>query len=53
MFMIPTSDHMSKVDKEVELKRTIEERDKVSNKRDNVVKIEVEEESSSSSLMSM
>ena len=44
---------MSKVEKEAELKRTIEERNKVSSERDNIVRIEVEEESSSSSLMSM
>ena len=44
---------MSKIDKEAELKRTIEERNKVSSKRDNIVKLEVEEESSSSSSMSM
>ena len=53
MSMIPTPDQMSKVDKEAELKRTIEERNKVSSEWDNIVKIEVEEESSSSSLMSM
>ena len=44
---------MSKVHKEVELKRTIEERNKVSSEQDNIVRIEVKEESSSSSLMSM
>ena len=49
--MIPTPDQMSKVDKEAELKRTIEERNK--SERDNVVRIEVEDESSSSSSMSM
>ena len=53
MSMIPTLDQMSKVDKEAELKRTIEERNKVSSERDNIVRIEVEEESSSSSSMSM
>ena len=53
MSMIPTLDQMSKADKEAELKRTIEEKHKVSNEWDNVVRIEVEEESSSSSLMSM
>ena len=42
---------MSKVDKEVEIKRTIKERNK--SERDNIVRIEVEDESSSSSLMSM
>ena len=44
---------MPKIDKEVEIKRTIEERHKVSSERDNIVKIEVEEESYSSSSMSM
>ena len=42
---------MSKVDKEAELKRTIEERNK--SEQDNIVRIEVEDESSSSSSMSM
>ena len=42
MSMIPTPDQMFKVDKEAKLKRTIEERNK--NKRDNVVRIDVEEE---------
>ena len=51
--MIPTPDQMSKVDKEVELKRAIEERNKVSSEQDNIVRIEVQEESSSSSSMSM
>ena len=51
MSMIPTSDQMSKVDKEAELKRTIEERNK--SEWGNVVRIEVEDESSSSSSMSM
>ena len=53
MSMIPTLDQMSKIDKEAELKTTIEERNKVSSERDNNVRIEVEEESSSSSSMSM
>ena len=51
MSMIPTLDQMSKVDKEAELKRTIEERNK--SERDNIVRIEVEDESSSSFSMSM
>ena len=51
MSMIPTPDQMSKVDKEAKLKRTIEERNE--SERDNVVRIEVEDELSSSSLMSM
>ena len=53
MSMIPTPDQMSKVEKEAELKRTIEEKHKVASERDNVVRIEVEEESSPSSSMSM
>ena len=51
MSMIPNLDQMSKVDKEEELKRTVEERNKI--KEDNIVRIEVEEESSSPSSMSM
>ena len=51
MSMIATPDQMSNVDKEAELKRTIEERNR--SKWDNIVIIEVEEESSSSSLMLM
>lgn len=53
MSMIPTPDQMLKVDKEVELKISIEKKHKVSSKRDDIVRIEVEEESSSSSSMSM
>ena len=44
---------MSKVDKEEELKRTIEEKNKVASERHNLIRIEDEEESSSSSSMSM
>jgi hypothetical protein len=44
---------MSKIDKEAELKRTIVERNKVSSEWDNIVRIEVEEESYSPSSMSM
>ena len=51
MSMTPTLDQMSKENKEEELKRTIEERKK--SKWDNVVRIEVEEESSSSFSMSI
>ena len=51
MSMIPILDRLSKVDKEEELKRTIEERNK--SEWDNIVRIEVEEESSSYSSMSM
>ena len=50
---IPTLDQMSKVDKEGETKRGIEEKNKVSSERQNVVKIEDVEESSSSSSMSI
>ena len=44
MSQIPTPDQMSKVDKEAEVKRAIEERNKVASERDNVVRIEDEEE---------
>jgi hypothetical protein len=44
---------MLKIGKEAELKRSIEERNKVSSERENIIRIEVEEGSSSSSLMSM
>ena len=53
MSMIPTPDQMSKVDKEPNLKRVVEEKHKVASEWDNVVRIEDEEESSSSSSMSM
>ena len=53
MSQIPTPDQMSKVDKEVELKRAIEQKNKVASERDNIVRIEDEEESSSSSSMFM
>ena len=53
MFQIPTLDQMSKVDKEVELKITIKERDKVASEGVNIVRIGDEDESSSSSSMSM
>ena len=44
---------MSKVDKEVETKKAIEERNKVASEQNNLIRIEDEEESSSSSSMSM
>ena len=44
---------MSKMDKEAEMKKAIGEKNKVSSKRDNLIRIEDEEESSSSSSMSM
>ena len=44
---------MSKVDKEVETKRAIEEKKKVASEQKNLVRIEDVEESSSSSSMSM
>ena len=50
---IPTPDQMSKVDKEAETKKAIEEKNKVASKRKNLIKIEDEEESYSSSSMSM
>ena len=53
MSQIPTSDQMSKVEKQAELKRAIEEKNKVASEKDNIVRIEHDEESSSSFLMSM
>lgn len=53
MSQIPTLDQMSKMEKEAELKRAIEERNKVSSEGINIVRIEDEEESSYSSSMSM
>ena len=50
---IPTPDQMSKVDKEAETKKTIEEKNKVAREQKNLIRIEDEEESSSSSSMSM
>ena len=50
---IPTLGQMSKVDKEAETKKSIEEKNKVARKRKNLIRIEDEEESSSSSSMSM
>ena len=50
---IPTPDQMSKVDKEAERKKAIEEKNKFASKRKNLVRIEDVEESSSSSSMSM
>ena len=44
MSMIPTPYQMSKVDKEAELKRAIEEKHKVASERDDIVRIEIEEE---------
>ena len=44
---------MSKVDKEAETKKAIEEKNKFASKQKNLIKIEDEEESSSSSSMSM
>ena len=51
MYQIPTLDQMSRMDKE--LKRAIEERNKVASEQINIVRIKDEEQSSSSSLMSM
>ena len=50
---IPTPDQMSKVDKEAETKKSIEEKNKATSERKNLVRIEDVEESSSSSSMSM
>jgi hypothetical protein len=50
---IPTSDQMSKMDKEAETKKSIKEKNKVSSERKNLIIIEDEEESLSSSSMSM
>ena len=47
---IPTLDKMSQIDKEADLKRTLELKHKVSSERVNIVKIEDEESSSSSSM---
>ena len=47
---IPTPNQMSQIDKEVELKRDIDVKNKVSGERMNVVRIEDEESSSSSSM---
>ena len=41
------------MNKEVKIRRSIEERNKVTSEQDNIVRIEVEEESYSSSSMSM
>ena len=50
---IPTMDQMSKIDKEAKTKKSIEERNRVASEKNNLMKIEDVEESSSSSLMSM
>jgi hypothetical protein len=50
---IPTLDQMSKVDKEAETKKAIEEKNKVASERKHLIRIEDVEESSSSSSMSM
>jgi hypothetical protein len=50
MSKIPTPDQMSKIDKEVEIKKAIEVKHKVSSERVNIVKMEDEESSSSSSM---
>ena len=47
---IPTLDQMSQIDKEADLKTTIELQHKVSSERVNIVRIEDEESSSSSSV---
>ena len=50
---IPTLDQMSKIDKEAEIKRSIEEKNRAGSEWKNIIKIEDAEESSSSSSMSM
>ena len=50
---IPTLDQMSNVDKDAEIKKSIEEKNKVASEQNNLIKIEDEEESSSSSSMSI
>ena len=50
---IPTLDQMSKMDKEEETKLTIEEKNKIASKWDNLDRIEDVEESSSYSSISM
>ena len=44
---------MSKIDKEAEIKRSIDEKNRVASERKNLIRIEDVEESSSSSSMSM
>ena len=44
---------MSKIDKEAEIKRAIEENNRAASEQKNLIRIEDEEESSSSSSMSM
>ena len=48
--MIPTLDQMSQVDKEAEQERAMEEKNKVSSERLNIVRIDDEELSSSYSM---
>ena len=50
---IPTPDQMSKIEKEAETKKTIEEKNRVSSEQKNLIKIEDVEESSSSSSIPM
>ena len=53
MSQIPTPDQMSKVDKEAETKKVIEEKNKVASEWKNLVRIEDVEKLASSSSMSM
>ena len=48
--MIPTLDQMSQIDKEAEQKKTIEVKSKASSRKLNIVRIDDEESSSSSSM---
>ena len=50
---IPTPDQISKIDKEAEIKRAIEEKNIAASERKNLIRIEEVEESSSLSSMSM
>ena len=50
---IPTPDQMSKIDKEAEIKRAIEEKNRATSEQKNLIRIEDVEESSSSSSISM
>ena len=48
-----TPDHMTKIDKEAKIKKSIAEKSRASIERKNIIRIEEVEESSSSSSMSM
>ena len=50
---IPTSDQMLKIDKEAEIKKAIDEKNRVASEKKNIIETNVVEESSSSYSMSM